>query len=155
MLVALDPSMHCTGIAIFNDCTLVEHYNVEVPSRITGSDAIIEMVSRVYDSMPAGHWIETIVAEVQTYRGSRERMQKQQLLDLHAVCFSMVCKLHGFKGCECVTYTPSEWNGGVPKRVIHQRIRDKYDIDKKSGPEDYLDAIAIGDFYLRKQGWIA
>jgi hypothetical protein len=147
-IICVDPSLHCSGVAMFVDSDLREHFNVEVPSSFSGGDAIIEMVRKVDLHVPPVR-IDVLLVEVQNPRGANERMKKQDLMNLHAVCYAIMCKLMG-KDTTCKPLFPFDWNKGVPKRIMHTRMRDKYYIQPVHGPEDYLDAIGIGDYYIRK-----
>jgi len=149
VIVAIDPSMHCSGVAVFKeDHKLVDYFNVHVPTTKSGGDAIIMMTKKVFVETPSD--ISALVVEVQNPRGANERMSKQDLMNLHAVCYSILCKVAEPKTI-CRPVYPFDWNRGVPKKIMHNRMADKYGISRMPGPEDYLDAVGIGDYYIRSK----
>jgi len=132
-------------VATYQNNALQGYCNVTVKGGLSGGDAVLEMARRVGRTLE-GLQIDTLLIEVQNPRGMNERMGKQALMDLHAVCYS-VAAVVGDQSTHTIFYHPSAWNGGVPKKITHDRMRTKYGI-APAMQEDYLCAIGMIDYYI-------
>lgn len=147
-LVAIDPSLHSTGIVVFNkDEEPVLAHNIVVPKDIKGVDAIYKQAS-LLDVFLFNNMIHyqpaRMVVEKQVYRKD-ERMGINSFLDLFSVSYVIV-PIHLR---HLVTFvTPVEWKGQLPKPICHRRL-----LKKEKNPElfqnnsDILDALGIGRWY--------
>ena len=147
LMVALDPSMHCTGWATFVDGRLENYGVIKVPRKFKGRLATILMANKVKKYF-SETYIDECVSETQEYHGRLEKMRIKDLMELHACCTAsaMATEANAY-----TFYTPTEWNKGVPKRATHLRITEEYLLPPVKKDNDYLDAIAIGKFHLRQE----
>lgn len=147
IILSLDPSMHCTGWAVYHYGKLKDYGNIKVPKKIKGHAAIVEMSRKVEEKFRE-YYVDFCVSETQEYHGSNERMKKLDLMNLHACCIASALAV---QAASYAFYTPTQWNKGVPKKVTHIRVQKKHNIPPTKAANDYLDAIAIADFHLRKE----
>jgi len=143
--LALDPSLHNTGWALFCGQVLEDYGVVSINKRkFTGYKAIEQMYIDV-GFVVGGLRFNTIVSEVQICRGRiADRMKPQDMMNLHAVCVLCLYGINSYHLIKRVPMNPTK----IPKDIVHERILDKYGIKygikKSPGPQDYLDAIDIG-----------
>ena len=146
-LVAFDPSMHSTGFAIFRDEELVDAGELKVPQNVTGVDAIVQMWSKWHQLDYAQEVFDESVVEVQIWRGNQERLQPQQMMDLQAVCCSLLLSVQAE---EIYWYNPRQWKGTIPKKPHQNQLRRGLPEQFKRIGSDALDAYGIGRFHLEK-----
>lgn len=153
-VISIDPSMHSTGVAYFENEKLKKTFRIKVSKDFTKEKAVYEMVSMfhetVFGSMPRDHGSKTIwVVEEQVYRGQQEKMSIENFKYLAALTYIL-----GYENYpRSVLVQPSVWKGSVPKDIHNKRV---YENELELGSplihyatmeNDILDAIGIGRWY--------
>ncbi len=164
ILVAIDPSLRSTGLAIFQEGSLIHAESVKVRTRPGGGAQDIaarafamagEVARHVRAAAPVDP-LQIVVEWPQIYRGPKAQGDPNDLPALAAVGVA-IAALVGAQGVQ--SYTPREWAGQVPKATKGdcrdspraRRIRSRLsapELEVWSGlrPSDHdaIDAIGIG-----------
>lgn len=168
ILISLDCAMHKTGLASFGirlmhpfvvDLTSTE--TVKVSNKTTGENACIEMISKILSKIRgitfnsdvrAGEVI--IVCEIQKPHKD-DRMSKQAFAHMLSVPLG-VLGASSYHGYQTAMYTPVQWKGTVPKKLMLQKIYAN-EVVNATDPKlfsmkepDILDAIGLGRFHIEK-----
>lgn len=147
MLVAIDPGLVCTGVAVFRDGSLYEAHAV----RGLGPEYLLEnrlddMITRVLYRVDESEEADLVCEWPQIYKGSRE--DPNGLLPLAAIVGGVLA----FAWASTALYKPREWKGSVPKKIHQPRILDALK-DHERGileeiPKTYrhnaVDAVGLG-----------
>lgn len=166
-LIAVDPSLRTTGVAIFRGPTLERAFLVKNPSKARGAEGWKDMSYAVAVQV-SGHEAdpETLVIETQ-HKHHKGRIQ--DYTELAHATGAIVGALYADK---YETVTVSEWKGSLPKRISNRRTVDalsgtdlraiegydyaltvKLNTLPESAPiRNVLDAVGIGLYFLRKTG---
>jgi len=147
-LVAIDPGTKETGIAVFQRGYLVH----AVLCRDKHKDWKIRCQQiRLQVSIFCCQQIDCAIIELPSYEFSvrgRAAARTDSTIKLAYLCGLIGATLEAEDGIHLVT--PRQWKGGLPKTVTAQRVKDKYSLIKDETNHNVLDAVAIGDWYLRK-----
>ena len=154
-ILSLDPSLTCSGWALFRDDQLVKCGLVRTTAKQPTGQRIgalaAELRAVVTDE------IDFMVIEwPQIYKGARQN--PNDLLYLAAVAGGAIAV---FPGAGCVFKTPREWKGQTPKGVCNKRTtaalgpRELGVVNSVVAPpslrHNVLDAIGIGLVYLKRR----
>ena len=118
ILLAIDPSVTCSGWAVFEDGRLVD-------AGILRAKNLSDAAKKINEFMQTrNRFAETIAYELpQIYRGAQSKADPADIIKIAAVAgmWLVFCD-------DCSTgYSPHEWKGNVKKEVIHSRIHDRLD----------------------------
>lgn len=150
--MAIDASSKATGIAIFNNKSLI-HYECIYATENNPFDRIIKMTQRVEELYNTWH-IDNVVMEDVIPEDVRHNQQVFKVL--HYLQASIVLMLHKYKQ-SVIFYVSSEWRKkcgiktgrGITRDTVKQSdikfVKDKYNLDVN---DDIADAIGIGHAYL-------
>lgn len=124
MLLAIDPGLHASGVALFTyDKILQRAFLVQVDKKLTGYAAWLKMSEAIYQ---IHHGTEIAIEFPQTYGGRAARGDANDLLQLAALV-GAVCAT----GPRAWLYLPSEWKGNLPKDVSMRRTTSKLSEEEK------------------------
>lgn len=165
ILLAVDPSVRSSGIALFKDGILIHAARVTVkPNKHScGAQrcmdmvwAIEEKVTKVKNSIHLNQRVTTVVFEwPRTY--PNQKTPPNDLFPLAGIGMALY-GLHS-DGAEVHSYLPQEWSGGVPKSKTGsalvsargKRISGILCAEEKAlvpDQHDILDAVGLGLFHL-------
>lgn len=125
--IVLDPSMHSTGGVYIMNNVIMSAFTIKVSPKITGSEAIFNMYKRtllalkLYNKLYAGEIkevVDTVIAEVQEWRGRGDRSNPGNIINLNGVCYAL---LFGIPSDNKLGYTPTQWKRTMPSAVVGQR----------------------------------
>lgn len=161
VLLAVDPSIRSSGVALFVGGVLV------VARKITLSDsmrvdtlAVCREMSERIAMFTGGRVLDEIACEwPQIYRETKSKGSPNNLLGLAAICCGVACL---WPDAAAFSYLPREWSGGVPKATkgnakksprayrIGSRLTlpGEAAIWAKTKGHDAIDAIGIGLYHL-------
>lgn len=119
ILVALDPSLTSTGLAVFFDVTLVHASSVQSPSG-PGADLaarVLAMAAEVKVRVRSlyqdeGEPVQVATERQQVYRGPRAKGDPNDLAAILAVGTATAALLRAWS---VSSYTPADWAGQLPK----------------------------------------
>lgn len=150
-VVAIDPSLHSTGIAIFENEKLIHTKQIEVSKKIKGFDALYDMNGKVHIGLTFLDCTECIFVIEEQVRRKGDRMSFEDFVKLASISYLLGC---AFSYHDNIVFVkPSTWKGSIPKAIHHKRIRDN---ELKRGTllhlyadmqPDIMDAIGIGRWY--------
>jgi hypothetical protein len=155
ILVAVDPALRSSGLAIFRDGVLVHASRVKSPSPDDVAVCALTMAQSIANFVPRDSRIHVAIEWPQIYRGPRAQGDPNDLPALAAVGVSVAALL----GASVQSFTPRDWAGQVPKATkgnCKESPRAKRIRSRLSGPElavwealrsgdhDAVDAIGIG-----------
>lgn len=164
ILVAIDPSLRSTGVAIFQEASLIYAASVKVRTRpgmgaqdiAARSFAMAAEVARHVRAAAPVDPLRVVVEWPQIYRGPKAQGDPNDLPALAAVGVAIAAMV-GAQGLE--SYTPRDWAGQVPKATkgdCRESPRARRIRSRLSAPEivvwsalrpsdhDAIDAIGIG-----------
>lgn len=157
-LVAIDPGLRGTGVAVFEDGLLVEAAYPRNPELILrGPAAWLAMARAVLDSLTHPLPCDLVIEVPQVYVAGRGKGDPDDLLELAGVDGAITALLGP---TTTRSPKPREWKGQVPKEIHHARA-----LRKLSPPEtvvleqtkvppslrhNVLDAVALGLWALKR-----
>jgi hypothetical protein len=163
-LLAVDPSLRCTGVALFVDGRLTAA-GVVRPAIKTGSPVdraaqIAREVRSYVAQQGVSAWMSEIVLEwPQVYRAAKSKGDPNDLLGIAAVCGAVATY---WPNSQITAYKPAEWAGQLPKATSHKQAlaspRGRRVFGRLQGDEvlvwdqlryhDAVDAVGIGLYHL-------
>lgn len=153
-ILALDGSMHKSGIAVFDGHKLSDTELVQVPNKVITEEAVVQMIGKLIERVRF-YEPDIVVAEIQKPQHKGERMSTQALIHLAAVPLGVLGYASSIQK-ETYWFQPMSWKGNVPKAVIQKRIMEN-ELKLKTrlylyadGQSDIIDAIGIGRFWLER-----
>ncbi len=163
ILLAVDPSIRSSGIAVFTDDVLTYAGRIVVkPTGRIGPGDILERAVQMGDTICTRMFpiLPDIVAVEwpQIYRGPKSKGDPNDLPGLACVAGAIAAR---FPGATLAAYTPAEWAGQIPKVTIGnalESVRAKRILSRLSCAErklvpaqhDVIDAVGIGLFHLSR-----
>lgn len=161
-LLAIDPGARSYGLALFGPCLPVgagagvDHWLLRA-GYVNGDSApdALQAALRWLDGLK----VTLAVGEIP--RSYDVQNQKGDQNDLIGVALALG-RLLGAAAYSEHLVTPAEWKGQVPKKVMHQRIRNTLERDERTALDrglsavspslqhNVLDAVGIGMFHLRR-----
>lgn len=150
-VVAIDPSMHSTGIAIFEDEQLIETKCIEVDEKIIGFHALVSMSCKATDYANAFTYRDCVFVIEEQVRHKKDRMSMEDFVKLASISYIIGCDLAYNDNIFFVQ--PSQWKKQLPKKIHHGRLMAneiKLGTDIKllqDRQPDIMDAIGIGRWY--------
>ena len=149
-IIAFDPGTTKSGIAVMqrnNDGKInVLFYDKLVakgPDAIQRCWDIKEQFKKVY----AGYKPDIVVVEYPQVISAEGRFAAARNSGRITVLFHLCGMIHALVGKKFEHYTPTKWKGNVPKHITAKRVFKHYEI---IASEDEMDAIALGDWYLKR-----
>lgn len=154
-VIAIDPSMHSTGIAIFKEEVLQHTKRIIVNKKITGFHALLEMKSRI-DFEFSGVFYdvgEAVVVIEEQIRRDHDRMSMEDFVKMASISYIIGCE---FALPVCFV-KPSTWKKSIPKKIHTKRI---YDRELELGTKvsliadmqpDIMDAVGIGRWWYDRR----
>jgi hypothetical protein len=103
---------------------------------------------------------ELVIVEQPQYDARTDKVRVQDVLNLSVAAGRAAEALRSFAG-KVAFYTPKAWKSELPKKICHERAlaalkfgeRDLIELPKnKKGRSDVMDAVALGLWWLRKNG---
>jgi hypothetical protein len=156
ILLAVDPSISCSGVAVFVNGKLHRAEAVKVPAKDTLINRIYHMSNAIYETHYAPHLVVLEWPQVYTH-GPNDR---NDLLGLAGVCGG-VASLFAADGTALLTYLPREWvanlkksKKGDPRKsprglYIGRRLDEtEQNVWRGVKSHDVVDAIGIGLHHL-------
>ena len=150
-VISIDPSMHSTGVAYFENEKLKKTFRIKVEKTLIKEKAVYTMCYRInrdiYNELKDKMEVCIWVIEEQVYRGSQEKMSIENFKYLASLSYILG---HNHNS---VLVQPSVWKGSVPKDIHNKRV---YENELELGSplihyatmeNDILDAIGIGRWY--------
>jgi hypothetical protein len=140
LCLGIDPDMHDTAIASWDDSGPVMAHVVSVPRKLTGTDALLAMMHELSKPFPdfsrpaaAGpidqempDWCAVEGQEARQVRGQYHHrpLDLIHLGNVAGMCVMRVARgyLHG---CGIYWPKPSEWKGSVEKHAMQARLYDE------------------------------
>lgn len=160
-LVAFDPGLRGTGVAVFKDgmltrCAYVKSPNLRGRGAKAWRDMGLAVATWVFEGSPwSSNPAEVAHEQMQVYRAGLQKGNPNDLLELSGVCGWAAALLEPES---VVSYLPRKWKGQVPKDVHHRRIKaEMSEVEHDalhaakcpaSLQHNILDAIGIGLFHL-------
>jgi len=145
-LLAIDPGMHKTGYALFNqdDGNLKKSGLLEISDKVKGMDAVVDMANLCFTISIS---ITELAIEIQKHRGSNERANPNNLMMLQGLSAAVIA-MYDWEGLEYgwAGYLPVQWKGTMPKEIMCKRIAKKFGLPEDTD-DNILDAIGIGDYH--------
>lgn len=146
--IGLDPSINFCGYALFDKKKLTEHELLE-PGKLGCKssefyDKSMAMYEYVLEQVTCiGEKDVTIVLELPSYFGSAGYMARESgsIFKLTFLC-GMIYSIGGV-----VLYTPQEWKGQMPKKVVANRLVKTYSVIKGMN-HNIVDAIGLAHRHL-------
>ena len=147
-LVAIDPGLRKCGVAEFTDGILIRAYLVKGPKTGRGPAAwlvmALEVANRLSPHFHSSTWTLAI-----------EQMDFNRRSDGRPADLGELCGVSGaLTMCSgimnIVSYLPSRWKKGVPKKIHNQRVLARLDAgERRSVPKDHnvIDAVGIGLYH--------
>jgi len=153
-LVAFDPALRTTGVAIWKDGMLVDAFHVtpRIPGR--GPTAWGAVAEHVWARLElAALDVDVIVLEGQVVY-PRSKADPNDILQVTGVAGGLAA-LARQAGATVVHYDPAAWKGQAPKEVIAARSRARLAACelasvRKGATLDAWDAIGIGLHHLQR-----
>lgn len=158
-LLAVDPSLTTTGVALFAGPLLRATHAVKVPRKGTILGRCVRIANDVHKwaSQHAGEY-DVAIEWPWIYPGHKNRTDPNQaLMPLAALCGAICTSPR----CDIVAaYKPREWTGGIPKatkksetNVRASRIKSRLDqqelhVFETASTHDEIDAIGVGLYHL-------
>ena len=146
--------MHSSGVAIFEDSILKDTVLLEITGKVTGEEAVVAMISLIINYINK-YEPDILVVETQKPHAT-DRMSKQALMHLGAIPLGVLGYAKSI-GIKTKYFTPMQWKGNVPKKIMLKRIY-KNELKLESmlylfadGQSDILDAIGIGRHFLGRR----
>lgn len=147
MILAVDPSINCSGVALFKQRVLVAADAIKLSSKAPLIDRVAVMALRIRTRWQG--WDVVVLEWPQVYtKGSNDR---NDLLGLAAVCGAVA----GTDRAVC--YLPREWAGNIPKsktgdprksprgrRIASRLSPEELKIWATVTTHDAVDAIGLG-----------
>ena len=133
-ILAIDPGLRCTGIAIYNDTQwTVESVRVEehdLAVRVRTIAACIRILCPSCDLL--------VIERPQVYQGRLQKGDPNDLIDLSVLVGALLSIPH----VKALLPRPREWKGQTPKDIHHKRIRE---LLPNLGPvsKDAMDAVGL------------
>ena len=142
-LLAVDPGLKCTGVAVFEGSRLIRGFAVRGPTGGDNAERARVIASEVQEKAGA---VDRVVYEwPQVYRFGRGKGDPNDLLALVAIG-SAVAAL--YPGASVESVKPAEWKGQRTKEAMRGVIVTRLDPDELSlltyAPHDTWDAVGIG-----------
>ncbi len=142
-LLAVDPGLKCTGVAVFEGSRLVRGFVVRGPRDGDTADRARAVASGVLEKVPA---VDRVIYEwPQVYRFGRGKGDPNDLLALVAIG-SAVAALYPAARVESVK--PAEWKGQRAKEAMRGVIVTRLDPSEQElltwAGHDTWDAVGIG-----------
>lgn len=155
-LIAFDPALRCSGVAVFIDGRLVSAYSRRVVARGRGAPAWAETAEALWaELVQAGHAQPHVVVVEQQVVYPHAKADPNDIVQVAGVAGALA-GIGASLGAAVVGVDPAAWKGQTPKHVIAARSREAL-----SGPElskvdpgatlDAWDAIGLGLWYRRMQ----
>ena len=169
-LLAFDPGLCCSGLAVFKDGRLVDTLLASTPTGQRDAAGAVEMLQEIRRVLKPGEFAPGlepfwfIYERQQVYRKGRgENVNPDDLLQLAYVNGATAALVAlDYYDPDPVGYLPREWKGQVPKDKHHPRImasltdgeREKAEADLGRYTahlrHNAIDAIGIGLRWLRR-----
>jgi len=150
-LLAVDPGLSCSGVAVFDaldhslqraaPITALGRDRLQIPQRCLMMAAAI----RAYGDTP-----DYLVCEwPQIYTSGKGKGDPNDLIPLAVICGMLAAQ---YPSASVYTYAPREWKGQVPKRVMVTRVLGRLSDEElallTTSDHNAIDAIGIGLWHL-------
>lgn len=167
-VIALDPSLTKTGIAVFKGEKLIEAGHIKPPKEAKNFPlpyrlaTIADEICHAFLDSESKHFA-CALEYPQIYTASKAKGDPNKLAMLCALCGAVSSLLIVSGACQVLYYKPAQWAGQVPKfekgntkkspraQRIYARLSDKERVifdGLKNSDHDAIDAIGIGMHYL-------
>lgn len=154
MLIAFDPALRTSGVAVFQDARLIHAYHVVNPCFDRGPASWAVTAECIWSGIAtaySAHLPCLIVTEEQVVY-PQSKSDPNDILQVAGVAGALV-GIGRAVGCEVRSYAPATWKGQLPKNVCMQRTKAKLsDIERgcivRGTTLDAWDAIGIGLYHL-------
>ena len=154
----VDPDMHNMPIAVVDEAGVLQYVRVvEVPKKITGRPALVEMMKQTLMSGPLPLPLAGLCVEAQEIyqHGSGKTKNPKSIMFLATVAGIAMTTFNDFL---TMTYfpTPQEWKGSVPKQIHQARVLSKMGIgyNKHGTVEDgYCWPVGLCQFDVKPAHW--
>lgn len=173
--VSLDPGTHLTGYAIWNvqspaeKLVLLSTHGVIKASRNALPPRRIRVIGAGFQQLLMKFQPTYLLYEGLEFQRSAAGSAASRKGHLF-----MVAHLIGYLNClwdryvhwqlvvrksilpfsEPVELRQRKWKGNLPKSIIRTRVNHAFKLELGSGNEEHIaDAIGLGDYYLKSQGW--
>ena len=171
LCLGIDPDLHDTAIASWDDQGPVAAHVVSIPRKLTGTDALLAMMQALSDKWPCfsreqyGKGEYDAVGDMPTWCAVEGQewikargIGGQSIISLGNVAGMCVMRVaRGYlHGCGLYWPRPSEWKGSVPKHAMQARLYDElgwgYRLHTIKGKPDYAvpgDSVETARFLAR------
>ena len=155
-LVAIDPGLRGTGVAVFVDGALARAVYARNPEKVErGPEAWLRMAEAVRDQVIAFPEADLVIEVPQVYVAGRSKGDPDDLLELAGVDGAITALL---APARIASFKPRAWKGQVPKEIHHARVLRKLSpaetavLEQADVPaslrHNVVDAVALGVWHL-------
>lgn len=155
-VIAIDPSVTNTGVAVYEDAELAFAFQVKCRG---WAEAGMDVSIALADRYPLEALAQVLAIEIpQVYHQRKQKGRQEDVVKVALAAGSIAGALCEFVG-EVVTYLPNQWKGQVPKEVMVRRVKKRLSHDEldrvelpsaASEEHNVYDAVGIGLRYLRR-----
>jgi len=146
MVLSVDPGLWKTGCALWTEQgALIRGWTVKRPKDGSdGADGWRRMALAIDVDSPAVLVLERMQVD------GRTRGKERGMFDLCGVLGAVSMR---YKNAQVVCYTPRQWKGTVPKKIMRGRIEGRLTEEERAlvdpkATHDAWDAIGIGQHYF-------
>ena len=155
-VLAFDPDLHHTGWAFVSDGSVKEVGTVDVPAKLTGFEATLQMMNNVQLEHDEWSHLDKVVIEGQQfYRPGRAKGNPNSLRWLAYLSGAIAGHALGFiPDTKVVIVDPADWKGQVPKHVHQARTYKRlgWPCEEHGGKDPYM--VPTGSpFELKATQW--
>lgn len=154
-IIAIDPGLHCSGKATFQDGVLIEASVIRTDKKVKGPQAWFNMGKALSLGLFPG--LDMLVLEIPQIYAQQTGKDPNHLFGLVG---SLGALLGGLWVCPPITaYRPREWKGNTPKKIHQKWILGELSLEERAIVEkikpatlrhNAVDAVGIGLFYLKR-----